>query len=87
MKIKKLLLNYRGKGGVAEMLAIALPMILSAACDGVMTFTDRLFLAKIGPEQMNAAMGGGVMMQTLMFFFMGLVGYLTALAAQYYGSG
>jgi len=52
-----------------------------------MTFTDRLFLAKLGPEQMNAAMGGGVMMQTMMFFFIGLTGYSTALAAQYYGSG
>ena len=87
MKMKRFLSNYNGKGGVAEMLAIALPMIISTACDGVMTFTDRLFLAKIGPEQMNAAMGGGVMMQTMMFFFVGLVGYSTALTAQYYGSG
>ncbi|HOP31422.1 MAG TPA: MATE family efflux transporter [Spirochaetota bacterium] len=85
--IQKIKSIYQGKGGVAEMLAIALPMIISTACDGVMTFTDRLFLAKLGPEQMNAAMGGGVMLQTLMFFFVGLVGYSTALSAQYYGSG
>ncbi|HOP65094.1 MAG TPA: MATE family efflux transporter [Spirochaetota bacterium] len=87
MNIQKIKSIYREKGGVAEMLSIALPMIISTACDGVMTFTDRFFLAKLGPEQMNAAMGGGIMMQTLMFFFIGLVGYTTALSAQYYGSG
>jgi MATE family multidrug resistance protein len=52
-----------------------------------MTFTDRLFLSKLGSEQMNAAMGGGVAMQMLMFFFIGLTGYTTALVAQYYGAG
>jgi MATE family multidrug resistance protein len=36
---------------------------------------------------MNAAMGGGVAMQMMMFFFIGLTGYTTALVAQYYGSG
>ena len=76
-----------GKGGVAEMMSIALPMIVSTACDGVMTFTDRLFLSRLGPEQMNAAMGGGVAMQMMMFFFIGLTGYTTALVAQYYGAG
>ncbi len=69
------------------MLAIALPMIVSTSCDGIMIFTDRLFLSRLGPEQMNAAMGGGVAMQMMMFFFIGLTGYTTALVAQYYGSG
>jgi len=62
-------------------------MIISTACDGVMTFTDRLFLSRIGPEQMNAAMGGGIAMQLMIFFFIGLTGYTTALVAQYYGAG
>jgi MATE family multidrug resistance protein len=75
------------KGGTAELLAIAFPMIISTACDGVMTFTDRLFLSRLGPEQMNAAMGGGIAMQLMTFFFIGLTGYTTALVAQYYGSG
>jgi MATE family multidrug resistance protein len=75
------------KGGIAELLVIAFPMIVSTACDGVMTFTDRLFLARLSPEQMNAAMGGGVAMQMMIFFFIGLTGYTTALVAQYYGSG
>lgn len=84
---KKYFSNYHEPGGIKEVLILALPMIISTACDGVMTFTDRLFLARVGSEQMNAAMGGGVTMQMLMFFFVGLTGYSTALVAQYFGAG
>ncbi|MDD3739672.1 MAG: MATE family efflux transporter [Bacteroidales bacterium] len=74
-------------GGINELLLLALPMVISTAADGVMTFTDRLFLARVGSEQMNAVMGGGVGFQVLTFFFIGLLGYSTALVAQYYGAG
>jgi len=83
---KRYFSDYQKLGGINELLIIALPMIISTACDGVMTFTDRLFLARVGSEQMNAAMGGGVTMQMLMFFFTGLTGYSTALVAQYFGA-
>ncbi len=69
------------------MLVLAFPMIISSACDGVMTFTDRLFLAKVGSEQMNASLAGGTAIQMLTFFFIGLIGYTTALSAQYMGAG
>ncbi len=85
--IKQYFKDYNKFGGTKELLALALPMIISTACDGVMTFTDRLFLAKLGPEQMNAAMGGAVTFQMMIFFFMGLTGYSTALVAQYFGAG
>ena len=65
---------------------MAVPMMISSACDGVMTFTDRLFLSKVGTEHMNAAMGGYVSYLMLLFFFMGLAGYSTALVAQYFGA-
>lgn len=74
-------------GSIGELLVIALPMMASSACDTVMIFTDRLFLAKLGTSQMNAALGGGLMSFVLMTFFIGLTGYSTALVAQYYGSG
>lgn len=85
--LQKYFSGYRSPGGIRELLIIALPMIISTACDGVMTFTDRLFLSRVAPEQMNAAMGGGVAMQMLIFFFVGLTGYSTALVAQYFGAG
>ena len=74
-------------GGVRELLGIALPMVVSHGCDTVMTFTDRLFLSRLGPEQMNAAMAGGLTCFMLTTFFLGLVGYSTALVAQYLGAG
>ncbi len=76
-----------GPGGAREMLAIAMPMVASSACETVMTFTDRLFLSRLGPEQMSAAMGGGLTCFTMTTFFLGLTGYTTAIVAQYLGSG
>jgi len=74
-------------GGVAELSFIALPMVVSAGCDTAMIFIDRLFLSRLGPAQMNAALGGGVASFMLLTFFIGLTGYSTALVAQYLGSG
>lgn len=73
-------------GGVKELLVLALPMFISTACDTAMTFTDRLFLARVGSEQMNAALAGGTSFQMMIFFFAGLIGYSTALVAQYLGA-
>lgn len=75
-----------GPGGIRQMVAIALPMVVSSACETAMTFTDRLFLSRLGPEQMSAAMGGGLTSFMMMTFFLGLTGYTTALVAQYLGS-
>lgn len=74
-------------GSIKELLVIALPMMASTACDAAMTFTDRLFLSKLGSEQMNAALCGGNASFMMNTFFLGLIGYGTALIAQYYGSG
>lgn len=79
--------GYTKSGGIKELLTLAFPMIISTACDGVMTFTDRLFLARVGSEQMNAVMAGAIAVQMIMFFFVGLTGYSTALVAQYFGAG
>ncbi|MDD5654281.1 MAG: MATE family efflux transporter [Candidatus Omnitrophica bacterium] len=72
---------------MAEVLAISLPMVISHACDTVMVFTDRLFLARLDPELMNAALGGGLTAFMMISFFVGLVGFTTALVAQHLGAG
>ena len=74
-------------GGIREMLSIAFPMVMSHACYTIMTFTDRLFLSKLGSAEMNASMGGGVMAFMMMTFFFGIITYSTALTAQYFGAG
>ncbi len=75
------------QGGLREMLAISLPMVVSHASETVLVFTDRLFLSRLGPVEMSAAMGGGLTAFMMTTFFLGLIGYSTALAAQYLGAG
>ncbi len=77
----------REAGGVRELLTIALPMVVSQACETMMLFTDRLFLSRLGPEYMSASMGGGLTSFMFMTFFMGLTGYANALVAQHLGAG
>jgi len=74
-------------GNVREVISIALPMVVALACDTVMVFTDRFMLSKISPELMNAALGGGMTAFMMSTFFIGLIGYSTALVAQYLGAG
>ena len=73
-------------GGIRQLMGIALPMVVSQACDTVMIFTDRLFVARIDPQLMNAVMGGGLTAFMMISFFMGLTGYTTALVAQHLGA-
>lgn len=73
-------------GSVREMIAMALPMLISFACDTVMIFTDRLLLSRLGPDSMNAALGGGLSFYMMITLLLGLTGYTTALVAQYLGA-
>ena len=75
------------KGGIRDVLIVALPMLLSMSFDTLMTFTDRLFLARVGSEYMNAALSGGIAQIMALTFFSGLIGYSTALVAQNFGAG
>ncbi|MFH1714931.1 MAG: MATE family efflux transporter [Elusimicrobiota bacterium] len=80
------MLQKHKPGSIREMTAIALPMVISHSCETIMTFTDRMFLSKIGTSEMNAAMSGGITAFMTMTFFMGLIGYSNALVAQYFGA-
>lgn len=70
-----------------QTLAMALPIVLSQGCETAMVFTSRMFLSRLDPELMNAAMGGGLMAFMMISFVIGLIGYSTALVAQYLGAG
>jgi multidrug resistance protein, MATE family len=66
---------------------IAFPMMISQASESVMLFVGRLFLSRVSKVHLAAAMGGGVTNFMLTSFFAGVVGYVGAIVAQYYGSG
>jgi len=82
----KLIKGYRKQGGVKELLILALPIIASQSAESFMIFTDRIYLSKLGSDQMNAATGAGVASFTLMTFFFGVIAFSTSLIAQYYGA-
>ena len=79
--------HISGPGGVRVLLGIAFPMVVSQACDTMMMFVDRLFLARLGRAHLAAAMSGGITAFMFMTFLLGLTGYANALVAQYFGSG
>lgn len=61
-------------------------MVVSQASDSIMMFADRVFLSRVGELQLSASMAGGLTMFMLSSLFIGTVGYVTAIVAQYYGA-
>ena len=78
---------YFSRRTMAELLRLALPMVVSQGTFAVMIFTDRYFMSQIDPAHMAAALGGGVASFFSFCFFIGLFSYANALAAQYLGAG
>jgi MATE family multidrug resistance protein len=72
---------------LGRMLAIALPMIASQASETVMLFANRYFVSFLGAEYIPASMSGGLTQYVFTSLFAGIVGYVTALVAQYHGAG
>ncbi len=69
-----------------RLLAIAFPMVISQTSDTIMLFVDRLFLSRLGESYLAASMSGGLSQFMLSSFFIGTIGYVTAVVAQYYGA-
>ncbi|NLZ60672.1 MAG: MATE family efflux transporter [Lentisphaerae bacterium] len=78
--------HWRGAGGIAALIPIAIPMILSNIFDTVMMFVDRLYLAYVGKEHMAACMNAGLTSWTCTVFFAGVVSYVSAMVARSYGA-
>ena len=70
-----------------RLIQIAFPMLISQASETVMLFVDRLFLSRLSKVHLAAAMSGGLTSFVLSSLFAGIVGYVNAIVAQYYGSG
>jgi len=78
--------KFKKNGDVKDVLVVALPMLMSMSFDTIMTFIDRLFLSKLGPAEMNAALGAGAVQLALTMFFTGAISYTTAMVAQRLGA-
>ena len=84
--VEKIAKNYTDTQELGQVFRIALPILLSNGSLTVMHVTDRLFLSKVGQVEIAAQMSGGMTSHVLVSFFVGLIGYASALVAQYYGA-
>ncbi|ARN57899.1 MATE family efflux transporter [Sedimentisphaera salicampi] len=75
------------KASAAEVLAVAIPLIISTSAHTVRTFTDRVFLMRYEPQAMSGAMFAGLCFFCICAFFLGIVSYVSTFVAQYNGSG
>ena len=73
--------------GPRDVLAIALPLIVSTASWAIMNFVDRMFLLWYSPPAMAAAMPSGLLHFTIMCFPLGVASYTNTFVAQYIGAG
>ncbi len=79
--------HWNGPGGIAALIPIAVPMILSNIFDTVMMFVDRLYLSYVGKEHMASCMSAGLTSWSCMVFFVGVISYVSAMVARNYGAG
>lgn len=78
--------HFDGEGGISELWKIAYPMIISSGFETFVMFLNRLMLSKVSPIQMAAMLSAGLTCFTLMTFFIGLIGYSSAIIAHLYGA-
>lgn len=74
-------------GSVRELLRVAIPLALSTGTISIMLVTDRLCLTWYSEDALAASMPAGVLSWTLIALGLGIVSYVTAFVAQYYGAG
>ncbi len=72
---------------IAEVLRMALPLMVSTGTFSLVLFADRTFLLWYDGKQMSASMAAGNLYWTLVCFPIGITSMTGAIVAQYVGSG
>ncbi len=75
------------KATLKDCLSIAWPLVLAMAGNAIMTFTDRLFLARYSATSIQAALPAGLMAFIIIAFLQNVVAYSGTFVAQYAGAG
>lgn len=80
--------SWEGDGGVRQLLAVSIPLMLSALSGVVNLFFDRYFLAKYDLQyHMAATHGAGATWWAVQHFMLATVFYVSTFVAQYHGAG
>jgi multidrug resistance protein, MATE family len=77
----------RGPGGVAEVLRVSIPLMISTGCLSVVLFVDRTLLLKLDGASMSAALAAGNLFWSLICLPLGIASMTGAFVAQYVGVG
>ena len=81
------MLTRHREGSLAELLAIALPLMVSTGSHSLMVFFDRLFLTGVGKAEISASLFAGLLSWTVLAIPLGTLGYVTTFVSQYHGAG
>lgn len=73
-------------GSYRELLAVAIPMILSASTQSLMHVVDRVFLTWESKASVAAALPAGILFWSCLSLPIGIISYLNAVVAQYEGA-
>jgi MATE family multidrug resistance protein len=74
-------------GGYREVLAIALPLVVSTSSTSLMHFVDRMFLSWYSADALAASLAAGVTWFMFASFFLGTASYVSTFVSQYDGAG
>jgi len=73
-------------GGYREVFRVAWPLIISMGSFTLMTFADRIFLARFSTTAIQAAVPSGIMVFCFCCGFMALASYSSVFVSQYFGA-
>lgn len=74
-------------GSLAELLAVAIPLMLSAATQSIMHIIDRMFLTWHSNAELAASLPAGILYWSCLSFPFGIASYVNTFVAQYDGAG
>ena len=80
-------LSPHPEGSLAELLTLAVPLMLSTGSHSLMQWFDRLFLTRLGNDELGAAFSAGMMLWSIIAIPLGTLGYASTFVAQYHGAG
>jgi MATE family multidrug resistance protein len=78
---------YRQPGGIAEVLRIAGPLILTNSFFTTQVALDRMYLSRVGSDAVAAAVPAAALFWTPFILLQHTAGYATTFVAQYLGAG
>jgi multidrug resistance protein, MATE family len=85
--INKIQFRWNGQGGYKQVLALAIPLILSTGSSSIQTFISRIFLTWDSPVSLAASVPVSMLNFSIMCIFIFTAGYVSTFVAQYYGAG